>query len=94
MAARVPSVLNAAIELSFVAVAGLLGFLRAPIWAPLALTAAMIAYWGINRRTGLKQLAALGAVRLAGATALTLILVCAVLGAAFWLGGLLSGRLT
>ncbi|MGE3304014.1 MAG: hypothetical protein AB7M12_12980 [Hyphomonadaceae bacterium] len=91
MAARRPNALNAAIEVAFVAAAGLLGFLGAPLWALPALACAMIAYWIWNRRAGLAQLRAMGAGKLLASGAIALVLITAVLAGAFWLGATARG---
>ncbi|HWA23987.1 MAG TPA: hypothetical protein VG735_16470 [Caulobacterales bacterium] len=91
MAARAPSVLNAAIELGFVLCAGVLGWLRAPIWAIAALTATMIAYWIWNRRAGLSQIAGMGIAKLAATAGLSIALVALFLSGAYVLGRALSG---
>jgi hypothetical protein len=92
VAARVPRVWNAAIELGFVLLAAIAGALRTPLWALPALAAAMIAYWGFNRRVGLSRLAEMGGGRLIAAAFVSIALIGAVLGAAYWIGALLSGR--
>jgi hypothetical protein len=91
MAARVPSVLNAAIELGFVAVAGILGFARAPLWTLPALAAAMIVYWAINRRAGLAQAREAGIGRLVGVVVVSLVMMSAVLGGIYWIGTIVGG---
>jgi hypothetical protein len=92
MAARVPNVLNAAIELGFVAAAGALGYARAPLIALPALAAAMILYWAFNRRAGLAQAREQGLGRLAGLVAVSLALITALLGGCYWLGGLAAAK--
>ena len=94
MAARVPSVLNAAIELGFIAGAAVLGALAAPLWALPVLAIAMILYWSFNRRAGLAQLKEIGLGRLTSAIAVSVALIAAILGASYWIGNLLSGLMT
>jgi hypothetical protein len=89
--ARRANVTNAAIELAFVVVAGVLGAFHAPWWTLFILADLMIVYWMWNRRVGIKQLEAMGAAKLAAAAALSLALIAAVLTGAYWIGRYLSG---
>jgi len=91
MAVRTPRVANAAIELGFVLIAGLLGALRAPAWGIVAVALAMIAYWSWNRRVGLAQLMQGGALKFAAMAGISLAMIVAVLGCAYWFGGLIGG---
>jgi tryptophan-rich sensory protein len=91
MAARTPSVLNAAIELGFVLGAGALGWFGSPIWTVIALAVAMIAYWMWNRRAGLTQLAGMGIAKFAATAALSIALVALFLAGAYVLGRFFSG---
>ncbi len=89
--ARRPSAVNAAIEVCFVAAAGVLGWMRTPLWSLAVLAVAMIGYWIWNRRAGLKQLADMGAVKLAASLAVSLTLIFVFLAAAYGLGRLIPG---
>jgi hypothetical protein len=89
--ARRANVTNALIELAFVFVAGVLGAYHAPWWTLFILADLMIVYWLWNRRVGIKQLETMGAKKLAAAMALSLALIVAVLGGAYWIGRSLSG---
>lgn len=91
MPARRANVTNALIELAFVAVAGVLGAYHAPWWTLFILADLMIVYWLWNRRVGIKQLEDMGAKKLAAAVAISLALIVAVLGGAYWIGRSLSG---
>ncbi len=91
MAARRANVTNAAIELAFVVVAGVLGAYHAPWWTLFILADLMIVYWMWNRRVGIKEIEALGARKLAAAIALSLVLITVVLTGAYWIGRSLFG---
>jgi hypothetical protein len=91
VAARKPSATNAAIELCFVAVAGALGWMRAPLWSVALIAVAMVAYWMWNRRVGLKQLADKGIVQFVASAAVSLALIFVFLAAAYGLGHLIPG---
>ncbi len=91
VAARKPSATNAAIELGFVAAAGALGWLRAPLWLVALLAIGMVAYWMWNRRAGLKQLADKGMVQLAASAAVSLALIFVFLALAYGLGHVIPG---
>ncbi len=91
MAARVPSVANAAIELAFVLLAGALGYLGAPLYGAAILALMMMAYWLYNRRNALAQLRERGLGQLAGMFVLSVALLFAVLAAAYWVGTILPG---
>jgi hypothetical protein len=94
VAARRPNAVNAAIELGFVAVAGVLGWTRAPIWQLALLAAAMVGYWIWNRRVGLKQLAGMGAAKLTASAAISLALIFLFLACAYGVGTLIPGANT
>jgi hypothetical protein len=89
--ARRANLTNAVIELAFVAAAGVLGAYHAPWWTLFILADLMIVYWLWNRRVGIKQLEDMGAKKLAMAIAISLALIVAVLGGAYWIGRSLSG---
>jgi hypothetical protein len=91
VAARKPSATNAAIELGFVAVAGALGWLRAPLWSIALLAFAMVSYWMWNRRVGLKQLADKGIVQLTASAAVSLALIFVFLALAYGVGHVIPG---
>jgi hypothetical protein len=91
VAARRPSATNAAIELGFVAAAGVLGWLRVPFWSLALLAVAMVGYWMWNRRVGLKQLVAKGMAQFAASAVVSLALIFVFLAAAYGLGHLIPG---
>jgi AmiR/NasT family two-component response regulator len=91
VAARKPSATNAATELAFVAAAGVLGWLRAPLYLVGLLTVAMVAYWMWNRRAGLKKIADKGIVQLAASSAVSLGLIFVFLALAYGLGHVIPG---
>lgn len=81
MATRRPNIANAGVELIFVCVAIGLGAITAPVWALVALVAVMTGYWFWSRRRALAEMSP-GA--LFGSAAISILVLAAVLAAAFY----------
>lgn len=92
--ARRPSLSNAAIELTFVVLASVLGSAGAPLWTLGAITAALLAYWFWSRRRTLDDMRKHRPAALLGAAGLTFVLVGAVMAGAFFGGRALSNMIS
>lgn len=91
MTARRPNLANAAIEFSFVVLAGALGVFGAPLWSLAALVVLMLAYWAYSRRNALRVMTNLHLGALFPTALAVTALLALVLGGAYWLGSLTHG---
>jgi hypothetical protein len=89
VARRRPDVKNAAVELGFIVAALACGLFDAPIWAAGAVAFASLAYWSWTRRVALNKLRG---ANWAIQCAISVAMIFALLGGAYWLGLFIGGH--
>ncbi len=89
MAPLRPNVMNAAVELGFIVAALACGLFNAPIWSAGIVVFASLAFWSWTRRVALNKLRG---ANWAIQCAISIALIFALLGGAYWLGLVLGGH--